>query len=330
MGGGARAAIGRSTQAPGMRDSTEEVSLSSLQDVADIVSSVGPSNDFNGASAKPSGFPQRIGGVSGGGPVAGSGGNGNGTAPLGLLDALKASAKVVGVGLGVKKEGGPALMETSAGGANVSLSERLSTGGASSGGSGPDNPANGWESIPLSQRLATACGGANGTAATRVSKVEQSNRSSGLVGRSVVGGLGAGSVGTGAANRRDIKIGRVGRGRNESAAGDGVGVHGARESRPVARRDAGVDTPSPKSVLSARATAAPVMRSSQEVRERRSPNEGGTEGGHGDGKSSGVSKPGSTRRKELASFLSDLKGNVAPGAFDIFRSRAKAMKVISL
>lgn len=266
--------------------------LSSLQDVGDIVESVG--RPIDGGAGRSSGTGNGGGDRSLGGQqkVAGGGNvGGGGAAPLGLLHALKASAKVVGGGLGA-------------------AAEHSSSGGGVDGGGGvvpgDSGGGSGWDSVPLSQRLAVAGGKstsgvvAPGTPGGNASKQKQpplqqhkeqkqeqqhkqANRPRGLgVGRTVGSADGTGGGGGGGG----------------SAAGK-VSASSAAGSVPA--------TPKP------RAGEAPEGSGQRRDRAKEKGAKGADVGG-------------GSRRRELAAVLVDLKKSVAPGAFDVFRSRARALK----
>ncbi|CAN0383067.1 unnamed protein product, partial [Ectocarpus sp. 13 AM-2016] len=274
---------------------------SSLQDVGDIVESV--VGDPGGGTRKR---------VVGDGSGAGGGGGGGGTpaAPLGLLDALKASVRATDGGAVVSDQSSTRGGSSSTAMAAFSSSERSAGGSgsaATNGGGGigradePRGGGGGWDSVPLSQRLATASvggkasGGAAGAATPGTTGVKptkqqqqqqnkQGGRLCGLSGQRTVGGEGSG--GGAAADNGAARAGGSSSASSKPRPRPGVGVE---DRRPIPR----------------------------------SAGSGGTDNSGGGGGRAGV---GSSRRRELAAVLVELKRNVAPGAFELFRSRARALK----
>ncbi|CAB1117515.1 unnamed protein product [Ectocarpus sp. CCAP 1310/34] len=280
---------------------------SSLQDVGDIVKSV--VGDPGG------GTRQRVVREGGGG-----GGGSTPAAPLGLLDALKASWRSTDGGAVVSDQSSTRGDSSSATMAAFSSSERSAGGSGSAAGNGGGGvgradeargSGGGWDSVPLSQRLATASvegkasGGAAGAATPGTTGVKptkqqqqqqqkkQGGRLCGLGGQRTVGGGGSGGGGAAADN--------------SVARAEGSSV----SSKPRPRPGVGVEDrrPIPRSAGSGRAD-----------------NSGGGGDGGGPGGDGGRAGVGSSRRRELAAVLVELKRNVAPGAFELFRSRARALK----
>lgn len=318
------------------------VDITSFQDVGDIVQSVGrrerghaDSESFGGSRRGRS----HIGGADSASTVSSGG-------PLGLFQALKASAHLV--------DGGTARATT-----EPSEGDRGDL--ACSRSSSDEQGGSGWESVPLSQRLAkvgakSASSGARPSSRQPPNRANpgkyQSGRANGLGGgRSLSGG----SIAAGGAKHRNGDV--PGLHSNDSNSGSGNGSSRLKESsthhldgkdfedtaekrsptakftqrsrspsvsgggsRTHQRSDTALDTtetattltaPHKKSTMLPRGVDGGVERS-QKVEHTSSSSGGGS---------------GNTRRQELEAFLSDLKKSVSRGAFDVFRSRAKTMKV---
>lgn len=327
----------------GRGEGRETVDLTSLQDVGDIVQSVGRRE--RGREASESLGRSRRGGSYVGGAdgasIVSSGG------PLGLFQALKASAHLV--------DGGVT-------GATADPSESDHRDLACSRSSSNEQGGSGWESVPLSQRLAKV-GAKSASSGARPSSRQQPNRANpGKYQSGRASGLGGGrsvgrrSIASGGAKHRDGDA--LGPHSNDSNGGSGSGSTRPKEISTHHRDGKGFEdaaekrSPTAKFSQRSRSTTASGGGSRTHQRsdtaldttetattsiilnkesimlprgvdggiERRQKVEH-TRGGSGGGGS------GSARRQELEAFLSDLKNNVSRGAYDVFRSRAKAMKV---
>lgn len=280
---------------------------SSLQDVGDIVESVGRPTGNGGGGAGRSSGSGNVGGdwsllggqqkAAAGGGGSDTGGAGGGAAPLGLLDALKASAKVVAVGRDAVAEhnSSGSVGNSSVGKSGVTSSECGSGGG-------------GWDSVPLSQRLAIAGGKVTsaavapstpgGNASKQKQKQPHHQHKEKKQEKHNLGnrprGLGAG---------RTV-------GSSDSSSGGGSGSTAGNTSvGPTVGSPPGTPKPS--------------------ARERRGES-GGLSAKAKTKSSAGSEAGGGSRRRELAAVLVDLRKSVAPGAFDVFRSRARALKARAL
>ncbi|CAM9362226.1 unnamed protein product, partial [Ascophyllum nodosum] len=288
--------------------------LASKQDVGDIVDSLGGRGRRHGSG----------GSGSGGEPRGGFG-------PLGLLQALKASASFVGSAGGGEEaeepsESGCGVVKLDVGG------RRICNGvGASSSNSSELRGGKGWESVPLSQRLARvgaksastgiSTSGVGGGARPKRQSPGRANSNKNLSGRAT--GLGEGVIGV------------VGR----SGAGGGIGAEGGDTFGLFSSSNGskhGGDGCS-KEIFSkntARHGTPPLPSEASDAVEI--PEKGGSGRDHqeNDARSSALprggggssTQNGSIRRQKLEAFLSDLRKGISRGAYDVFRSRAKAMK----
>lgn len=385
---------------------------SALQDVGDIVQAMGANSRASGGRGQDCNWGKTLGslgssssstfGDSGrvgddGGDEGRAAGNRNGTslsasqggaaAPLGLLDALKASAtSVSGNTASTTRSSIASSSQPLSGGAEFprDTDGRRTSGAASEGG--------GWESIPLSQRLAavnksagpapravgeSGTGGGGGRDAGsrgspgfgRGAKEPQQqqqqqqrhgqllSRANGLAGgRALNDSLGSGKQ----KNRGSDCIAEEGNRQDgvKQSNDDGTAVGASddmRTSQLTREKLAGVaeegERLTQKNMAIDRSAASPAasapgsqqsLASRQESKAGRSRQLSSTDRagkpettGVGTTPAPATSQAGaqdatgraSTRRQELASFLADLKKNVAPGAYDVFRSRAKTMKV---
>lgn len=322
------------------------VDMTSLQDVGDIVQSVGR-RERGRADSESSGGSRRGGSHIGGADSASTVSSGG---PLGLFQALKASAHLVD-GRAAKTTPGP------------SEGDRRDL--ACSRSSSNEKGGIGWESVPLSQRLAKV-GTKSASSGPRLSSRQppsranpdkyQSGRVSGLGGgRSLSGG----SIAAGGAKHRNDDVPGLhsndGNGGSDSGSGsgrlkessthhrDGKGFDDTAEkhsptaeftprsrsssvsgggSRTHQRSDTALDTTETVTTSIAPHKKSTMLSRGVDGRMERSQKVEDTSSGSGGGR-------GHTRRQELEAFLSDLKKNVSRGAYDVFRSRAKAMKVES-
>ena len=306
--------------------------LASKQDVGDIVDSLGGRGRRHGSG----------GSGSGGEPRGGFG-------PLGLLQALKASASFVGSAGGGEEaeepsESGCGVVKLDVGG------RRICNGvGASSSNSSELRGGKGWESVPLSQRLARvgaksastgiSTSGVGGGARPKRQSPGRANSNKNLSGRAtglgegVIGVVGRSGAGGGIGAEGGDTFGLFSSSNGSKHGGDGCSKeifskNTARHGTPPLPSEAsdaveipekggsGRDHQENDAVLDPQKTII-TSTISHEQRSSALPRGGG----------GSSTQNGSIRRQKLEAFLSDLRKGISRGAYDVFRSRAKAMKV---